>query len=396
MISKFLTPVNLALIALAVSAFGIGTTEFVIMGLLPDVARDLNVSIPSAGLLITGYALGVAIGAPIMAVMTSKFPRKTTLVMLMGIFIAGNALCATATDYNLLMFARVVTSLCHGAFFGIGSVTAAGLVPENKRASAVAMMFTGLTLANVLGVPMGTALGQEAGWRMTFWAVTIIGLVAFAGLIKLLPADKKGESTNIMQEIGALKNAGVWIALLMTVLFSASMFTLFTYIAPMLTDLTGISPRGITYTLLLIGLGLTVGNVIGGKLTDWKMGHTLVGTAIVIALTQIAFYWTSGAVIPAEVTLFLWAATAFAAVSALQLNAMIFGKNAPSLISTLNIGAFNAGNALGAWAGAVVLDGGFGLRVVPLYAAGFAVIGLAVTFLSFHMARQKNAELQAA
>ncbi len=387
MLHKFLTPVNLALIALAISAFGIGTTEFVIMGLLPDVARDLGVSIPSAGLLVTGYALGVAIGAPIMAVITSKFPRKRTLVMLMAIFIAGNMLCALSPDYNVLMVARVLTSLCHGAFFGIGSVTAAGLVPENRRASAVAMMFTGLTLANVLGVPMGTALGQEMGWRMTFWAVTIIGVIALIGLIKLLPKDKEAPATNIMQEISALKNAGVWVALLMTVMFSASMFTLFTYIAPILTDVTGVSPTGVTYTLLLIGLALTIGNVIGGKLTDWKLRHTLVGSAIVIALAQVAFHWTSGVLIPAEITLFIWAATAFAVVSALQLNAMLFGKDAPSLIATLNIGAFNAGNALGAWAGAVVIDAGLGLQSVPFYAAGFAVLGLFVTLFSFRLSR---------
>ena len=387
MLHKFLTPVNLALIALAISAFGIGTTEFVIMGLLPDVARDLGVSIPSAGLLVTGYALGVAIGAPIMAVITSKFPRKRTLVMLMAIFIAGNMLCALSPDYNVLMVARVLTSLCHGAFFGIGSVTAAGLVPENRRASAVAMMFTGLTLANVLGVPMGTALGQEMGWRMTFWAVTIIGVVALVGLIKLLPKDKEAPTTNIMQEISALKNAGVWVALLMTVMFSASMFTLFTYIAPILTDVTGVSPTGVTYTLLLIGLALTIGNVIGGKLTDWKLRHTLVGSAILIALAQVAFHWTSGVLIPAEITLFIWAATAFAVVSALQLNAMLFGKDAPSLIATLNIGAFNAGNALGAWAGAVVIDAGLGLQSVPFYAAGFAVLGLFVTLFSFRLSR---------
>ncbi len=393
---KLFTPVNLALIALAVSAFGIGTTEFVIMGLLPDVARDLAVSIPAAGMLITAYALGVAIGAPIMAVATSKFPRKFTLVMLMGIFVLGNIMCAVATDYNFLMFARVLTSLCHGAFFGIGSVTAASLVPENHRASAVAMMFTGLTLANVLGVPMGTALGQEMGWRMTFWAVTIIGVVALIALIKLLPKDAKGESTNILQEIAALKNGVVWIALLMTVMFSASMFTLFTYIAPILTDITGVSPRGISYTLLLIGLGLTIGNVIGGKLTDWNLSRTLIGTTIAIAMTQLVFYWTSASLIPAEMTLFLWAATSFAAVSALQLNAMTFGKDAPSLISTLNIGAFNVGNALGAWAGALVIDAGLGLQIVPVYAAGFAGIGLLVTLTSFKMAKRARLRLEMA
>jgi len=195
----------LSLLILALSAFAIGTTEFVIMGLLPDVAADLGVSIPGAGWLVTGYALGVAIGAPFMALATARLPRKAALVALMGIFIIGNLLCALASDYNVLMFARVVTALCHGAFFGIGSVVAANLVPANKRASAVALMFTGLTLANVLGVPLGTALGQEAGWRSTFWAVTVIGVIALIGLIRFLPAKRDEEKLDMRAELAALK-----------------------------------------------------------------------------------------------------------------------------------------------------------------------------------------------
>ena len=261
----------LSLLILALSAFAIGTTEFVIMGLLPDVAADLGVSIPGAGWLVTGYALGVAIGAPFMALATAKLPRKAALVALMVIFIIGNLLCALASDYNVLMFARVVTALCHGAFFGIGSVVAAGLVPANKRASAVALMFTGLTLANVLGVPLGTALGQAAGWRSTFFAVTVIGVVALIGLIRFLPAKRDEEKLDMRAELAALKGAGIWLSLSMTALFSASMFTLFTYVAPLLGDVTGVSPKGVTWTLLLIGLGLTVGNIIGGKLADKRL-----------------------------------------------------------------------------------------------------------------------------
>ncbi len=375
---------NFPLIALAIAAFGIGTTEFVIMGLLPEVARDLSVSIASAGLLITGYALGVAIGAPIMALATARFPRKSALVALMAIFVAGNALCALSGNYWLLMGARVVTALCHGAFFGIGAVTAAGLVPEHRKAQAVAMMFTGLTLANVLGVPLGTALGQAAGWRMTFWAVSVVGVVSLVALLRFLPRDTHAANTTSMRtEMRALGNAGVWLALAMTVLFSASMFALFTYIAPILGEITGVSPRGVTWTLLLIGVGLTVGNVIGGKLADWRLGASLTGMAAVIAALQVIFYWTSGALIPAEITLFLWGAASFAACAALQLNAMRAGHGAPSLISTLNIGAFNAGNALGAWVGSVVIDTGLGLRPVPLAAAGLAVAALALTAFVF-------------
>ncbi|MCF9010818.1 MFS transporter, partial [Pseudomonas carnis] len=296
----------LSLLILALSAFAIGTTEFVIMGLLPDVATDLGVSIPGAGWLVTGYALGVAIGAPFMALATARLPRKAALVALMGIFIIGNLLCALASDYNVLMFARVVTALCHGAFFGIGSVVAANLVPANKRASAVALMFTGLTLANVLGVPLGTALGQEAGWRSTFWAVTVIGVIALIGLIRFLPAKRDEEKLDMRAELAALKGAGIWLSLSMTALFAASMFTLFTYVAPLLGDVTGVSPKGVTWTLLLIGLGLTVGNIIGGKLADKRLAATLIGVFISMAVVSTVLSWTSGAGVPAGMTLFLW------------------------------------------------------------------------------------------
>ena len=214
----------LAVYALTAGAFGIGTTEFVIMGLLPDLAADLGVSIPAAGLLITGYALGVVVGGPIIAVATARLPRKTTLVGLAVLFVVGNLFCALAPGYGSLMAARVVTALCHGAFFGIGSVVAAGLVAPNKRAQAIALMFTGLTLANVLGVPLGTALGQYAGWRSTFWAVTAIGVIAFIGLWRVLPNNQQQEPADLRGELAAMRGAGLWLALSTTVLFSAAVF----------------------------------------------------------------------------------------------------------------------------------------------------------------------------
>ncbi|KPY01840.1 putative sugar transport protein [Pseudomonas savastanoi pv. nerii] len=373
----------LSLLILALSAFAIGTTEFVIMGLLPDVAADLGVSIPGAGWLVTGYALGVAVGAPFMAMATAKLPRKAALVTLMGIFIIGNLLCALASDYNVLMFARVVTALCHGAFFGIGSVVAAGLVPANRRASAVALMFTGLTLANVLGVPLGTALGQYAGWRSTFWAVTVIGVIALIGLIRFLPTNRNEEKLDMRAELAAPKGAGIWLSLTMTALFSASMFTLSTYIAPLLGEVTGVSPKGVTWTLLLIGLGLTAGNVIGGKMADRRVSSTLIAVFVSMAVISTALSWTSAALIPTEITLFLWAVAAFAAVPALQINVVTFGKAAPNLVSTLNIGAFNVGNALGAWVGGSVIAHGLGLTSVPLAAAMLAVLALLITLITF-------------
>jgi DHA1 family inner membrane transport protein len=316
------------------------------------------------------------------------------LVTLMGIFIIGNLLCAVAADYNILMFARVITALCHGAFFGIGSVVAAGLVPANRRASAVALMFTGLTLANVLGVPLGTALGQQMGWRSTFYAVTVIGVIAFIGLIRFLPTRHDEEKLDMRAELGALKGAGIWLSLSMTALFSASMFALFTYVAPLLGEVTGVSPLGVTWTLLLIGLGLTVGNIIGGKLADHRLAATLIGVFIAMAVISTALSWTSVALIPTEVTLFLWATATFAAVPALQINVVTFGKAAPNLVSTLNIGAFNVGNALGAWVGGSVIAHGLGLTSVPLAAGALAVLALLVTLINFRQ-RGGDAELAA-
>ncbi|WP_437611300.1 MFS transporter [Erwinia sp. V71] len=382
-----------SLLALALSAFAIGTTEFVIMGLLPEVANDLQVSIPSAGRLISGYALGVAIGAPIMALLTARLPRKRTLVLLMSIFIVGNILCALAYSYNLLMLARVITALCHGAFFGIGAVVAASLVAPGKQASAVALMFTGLTLANVLGVPLGTWFGQLFGWRATFWGVSVIGVLAFIGLIVSLPVNKDEKPVHLASEISALANGKLWLSLAMTVFFAAAMFALFSYIAPLLLDVTGISDRGVSWTLFLIGGGLTVGNIIGGKLADWRVSFSLILSFTLIAITSLLFSWTSHGLLLAEITLFIWAMATFATVPGLQINVVRHGKDAPNLVSTLNISAFNVGNALGAWVGGAVIDGGYGLTAVPVAAAVLAVIGLVICLITF---RGSRAQTQAA
>ncbi|MFT5643287.1 MAG: DHA1 family inner membrane transport protein [Janthinobacterium sp.] len=372
----------LSLFILALSAFAIGTTEFVILGLLPDVARNLAVSIPSAGWLITGYALGVAIGAPIMALATAALPRKRALLILMAIFIFGNVLCALATGYGFLMVARVITALCHGAFFGIGSVAAASVVAPNRQAQAVALMFTGLTLANVLGVPLGTALGQFAGWRATFYAVALLGVVAFIGLLWVLPSNKEHKKPDLRRELQQLRSASIWIALASTVLFSGAVFTLFSYVAPLVEQVTNVSARGVTWTLFLIGLGLTIGNYIGGRLADWRLGTALVGIFAALALTSVTLYWTSAALIPVEINLFLWAMVGFSAVPALQINVMQFGKDAPNLASTFNIAAFNLGNALGAWVGGLVIGSGYGLPAVPIAAAALALATLLLTLVA--------------
>ncbi|SEJ23397.1 MFS transporter [Paraburkholderia diazotrophica] len=373
------------LLALAISAFAIGTTEFVIMGLLPDVAKDLSVSLPSAGLLVSGYALGVAVGAPLLAVVTSKMPRKLALQLLMGVFIVGNVLCAIASDYSVLMIARVVTSFAHGSFFGIGAVVAASLVPQEKRASAIALMFTGLTLANVLGVPFGTFIGQQFGWRVAFWIVAALGVLSFLGVTALVPNRHDTGPARLGHEVRVLKEPQVWLALTMTVLGFGGVFVVFTYIAPILEQVSGFTPHGVTLILVLFGVGLTVGNTIGGKLADRSLMPSLMGILIALAIVMAVFAHTSHSPIAAAVTVFVWGIAAFATVPPLQMRVVEKAKAAPNLASTLNIGAFNVGNAGGAWLGGLAIGHGYGLDALPYVAAVVALVALAVTWIAARM-----------
>ncbi|WP_186192022.1 MFS transporter [Burkholderia gladioli] len=378
----------LPLFALAIAAFGIGTTEFVIMGLLPDVARDLAVSIPAAGLLVSGYALGVTIGAPILAVVTAKMPRRQALLGLIGVFIAGNLLCAIAPGYGLLMAARVVTAFCHGAFFGIGSVVASSLVTPNRRAQAIALMFTGLTLANVLGVPLGTALGQAFGWRSTFWAVTGIGVLAAGALALCLPRQLEMPQTSIAREFRVMRNPQVLMVLGISVLASASLFSVFTYITPILEEVTHFTPHEVTLVLLLFGLGLTVGGTLGGKLADWRRMPSLIASLALIGLVQVVFAGTMHLPIPLLVTIFLWGVLAFAIVPIAQILIVDRAIEAPNLASTLNQGAFNLGNATGAWLGGMAIGAGVPLTQLPWVGVAMAVGALALTLWSASLERR--------
>ncbi|WP_124093760.1 MFS transporter [Burkholderia gladioli] len=378
----------LPLFALAIAAFGIGTTEFVIMGLLPDVARDLAVSIPAAGLLVSGYALGVTIGAPILAVVTAKMPRRQALLGLIGVFIAGNLLCAIAPGYGLLMAARVVTAFCHGAFFGIGSVVASSLVAPNRRAQAIALMFTGLTLANVLGVPLGTALGQAFGWRSTFWAVTGIGVLAAGALALCLPRQLEMPQTSIAREFRVMHNPQVLMVLGISVLASASLFSVFTYITPILEEVTHFTPHEVTLVLLLFGLGLTVGGTLGGKLADWRRMPSLIASLALIGLVQVVFAGTMHLPIPLLVTIFLWGVLAFAIVPIAQILIVDRAIEAPNLASTLNQGAFNLGNATGAWLGGMAIGAGVPLTQLPWVGVAMAVGALALTLWSASLERR--------
>lgn len=374
----------IGLFALTAGAFGIGTTEFVIMGLLLQVSADLGISVSTAGLLISGYALGVFAGAPLLTLVTGRLPRKVLLVTLMVVFTIGNIACAIAPDYPSLMVARVITSLAHGTFFGVGSIVATGLVAPDRKASAIAIMFTGLTMATLLGVPFGAWLGLHFGWRSTFWAVALIGVVATLVLAVFVPADKAApRPLSIRQELTVLTKPQVWLGLVMTALGFAGVFAVFTYIQPILTRITGFSDAAVSPILLVFGGGLAIGNLLGGKLADKRLMPTLLGTLIALALVEGVMGFVMHDKIAAIIFVGLMGVAAFATVAPLQMRVLEKADGAgQGLASSLNIAAFNLGNALGAWVGGVTIDQGPGLGAVTWVAALVTLAGLAVALVS--------------
>jgi len=378
----------LAVYALTAGAFGIGTTEFVIMGLLMQVAADLQVSISSAGMLISGYALGVFVGAPLLTVATARMPRKAVLVALMIVFTLGNLACALAPNYGLLMAARVLTSMAHGTFFGVGAVVAAGLVAPERRASAISVMFTGLTVATLLGVPAGAWLGLQLGWRSTFWAVALIGVAATVVITILVPREREATApVPFRQELKAVASAQVVLGLLMTVLGFGGMFAVYTYIQPLLTQVTGFADATVSPILLMFGVGMIAGNLLGGRWADRRLDialpATMLGLALVIAMMGLVLHHRWAMVL----FIGLLGASAFATVPALQLWVLQRAGEAQSLASSLNIGAFNLGNAIGAWLGGVVIVHGGGLERLPFVAALVPLGALALVPLSRRLER---------
>ncbi|WP_419899238.1 MFS transporter [Roseomonas sp. USHLN139] len=369
---------NPGLLALAAGAFAIGVTEFAPMGLLPVIAGDLGVSIPRAGLLVSAYALGVMLGAPLMTLGTRRLPRRTLLLLLTAIFTLGNLMAALATSYEMLLAARIVTSLHHGAFFGVGAIVAAGLVPPERRAGAVATMFMGLTLATVVGVPLASWAGETLGWRVSFWAIAGLGLATLLALRLTLPALPAPDSGDAMAEIRALGQRRVLGALLLTVVGSSAMFTVFTYIAPILREATGASPGYVTAMLVTYGLGLTLGNGLGGRFADRSVDRTLIAALAGLALVLLAFAWFMPDAVVSAGLIFLWGIASFALVPPLQVRVMGAAAAAPSLASSVNIGAFNLGNALGAALGGGVIAAGWGYPAVALAGAATALAGLAM------------------
>ncbi|WP_025156138.1 MFS transporter [Leifsonia aquatica] len=378
------------LIALALGGFGIGLTEFVIAGLLPEVAADFRVDEAAAGWLISGYALAVAVGAIGLTAAATRIPRKAALLGLMVLFILGNLLSALAPTYAMMLGGRVVAALCHGAFFGIGSVVAAGLVAPEKRARAIAIMFTGLTAANVLGVPLGTLLGQEAGWRSTFWAITGIGVIALIGVSVLVPREVSAAgATSLRRELGAFRSGQVWFSLVATVLGFGGMFGAFTYIAYTLTGVSGFSAGAVPWLLILFGLGLFAGNAIGGRLADRSIDRTLLILLAVLVLVLAGFALVAALPIPTVVALVLMGAAGFATVPALQLRVLTYADHAPTLASGANIAAFNVGNAIGAWLGGLTIAAGLGYTS-PLWVGAAMTVGALVVIAVAAVAARRS------
>ncbi|MFC1420746.1 MFS transporter [Streptacidiphilus cavernicola] len=371
------TRATAALAALAVGAFAIGTGEFAVMGILPDIAGNLSVGIPTAGHLISAYALGVVVGAPVLVALSTRLSRRATLVLLMGAFAVGNGLSAAAPGYGWLLAARFLAGLPHGAYFGVGAVVAGGLVEPSRRARATAMMFTGLTVANVVGVPLSTLAGQELGWRVVFAGVGVVGAVAAAGVLLTVPRD--GEHTAALRlgaELRALRRPQVWLALVVATLGGATLFTTYSYIVPMLTRVSGFTPSGVTWLLVVFGLGMTAGNLVGARLADRALMPSLYAFLVLEGLVAALFLVTLHNQVTAGITLFVFAAATFALVPVLQTRIITQAAGAPNIASAAVQAAFNIANALGAWLGGLVIAAGLGYAAPNAVAAALAGCGL--------------------
>ncbi|UMP02039.1 MFS transporter [Amycolatopsis sp. EV170708-02-1] len=378
-----------ALLALAIGAFGIGTTEFVMMGVLPEAAADFGVSIPSAGYLISGYALGVVVGAPLLTAAAVRLPRKTMLLAMMGLFTLGNTLFALSPNQEFGVAFRFLAGLPHGAFFGAGAVVASSLAKPGERAKAVSMMFMGLTLANVVGVPLGTLLGQKVGWRATFGVVAVIGLLAMAAIAKLVPHQGKPVEPSLRGELGAFRRPQVWLALAIVTFGLGGVFACLSYIAPMLTDVTGYSPSNVTLLLSLAGVGMTIGNILGGRLADKALMPSLYVSLIGLASVLAIFTFTANGKVGAAVTIFFVGLAGFMIGPMMQARIMEKAGGTPSLVSAAVQSAFNIANSIGAYLGGLVIAGGFGLVAPNWVGASLAVLGLSLAVVSGGMDRRE-------
>ncbi|MEU3988170.1 MFS transporter [Streptomyces platensis] len=379
----------LALLALAIGAFGIGTTEFAVMGLLPDMAAGFGVSIPLAGYATTLYALGVVVGAPLMTALGTRFTRKQMLMLLMGLFIVGNLLTGIAPNFGIMLAGRIVAAFTHGAFFGIGALVAADLVAPQKRATALSLMFSGLTVANVVGVPAGTMLSQHFDWRTTFYAITALGVIGLLGIVKMVPAQRAKAASPIGSELAVFRNPQVGLAMLMTILGFGGVFAAVTYLASMMTEVTGFAPSSVIWLTAVFGLGMVGGNLVSGRFTDRAMMPMLYVSLTGLALSLAAFTFTAHDKIAATVTIALIGIFGFATVPPLQKRVMDQAASAPTLASAGNIAAFNFGNALAAWLGGIVISAGLGYTAPNWVGALMTVAALGVAIFASALERRK-------
>jgi multidrug resistance protein len=391
----------LAIFALTIAAYAIGTTEFVIVGLLPTVATDLNITLPLAGLIVSVYALGVTFGAPILTALTGRIERKPLLLGLMVLFIVGNAVAALSPNYALLLVARVIVAFAHGVFFSVGSTIAADLVPENRRASAIAMMFMGLTVAIVTGVPIGTIIGQTFGWRATFWAVAALGVVAFAGIAVLLPNTiRKAAPASLLDQLRVLGSGRLLLVFAMTALGYGGTFVAFTYLASILQDITGFSEGSVSLILMLYGIAIAAGNLAGGRIANHNPVKALIGLFFLQAVVLVVFSFTAISPILTLITLAALGFLSFANVPGLQLYVVQLAKQhrpgAVDVASALNIAAFNLGIALGAWLGGRVVGTSLGLGATPWVGAILVAIALLLTIWSGALDRKAVSVLRVA
>lgn len=377
---------RLPVLALALGAFAIGTTEFVTMGLLPEMASSFGVSIPTAGWLVTAYALGVVVGAPLLTAAAHRFPRRQVLIGLMLLFTLGHVVTVLAPTFGVLVASRVVSALTHGAYFGASALVARQLAAPGKQGQAMALVATGVTLANVVGVPLGTAVGQQLGWRLTYAVVGALGLLTIAAIARLVPALPRGGG-DLRGELRAFGRAQVWLTLLITVLGFSGMFTVLSYITPILTEVSGYAESGVPWLLVLFGLGSTSGNLLGGRLADWSIPRTLLVGFVCLSVVFGLFWATSGSGLAAALGVFAFGFIGFAMGTAIQARAIIAAGGGPSMVAASQQAAFNVGNALGAFLGGSVIALGWGYRAPILAAALLALTGLVVLLVAERLDR---------
>lgn len=369
------------LFALALGAFGIGLTEFGIVGLLPQVASEFNISEQVAGYLVSGYAVSVAIGAVLLTSFMIRMERRLTLMLLSGLFIIGNLISALSISYDTLLFGRIVAALCHGAFFSIGAVVASDMVEGDKKGAAISLMFAGLTVSNIVGVPLGTFVGLEMGWRTTFWALALIGVFTMVGIRTLIPAMPAHRDTNLSREFSVFNRPQVWISALLSVLSFGGVIGGFTYIAFTLTQVSGFAAQTVPWLLVLFGVGTFVGNIYGGKAADKSLNKSLGIILMLLTVVMAAFAMFAQSQIMTVILLLLMGTVGLATAPGLQLRMMKYASDAPTVASGTNIAAFNIGNALGAWLGGMALDEGYGF-VSPLWVgAVLSLVALMVVIL---------------